>query len=151
MCRTMKKLFAAVALVAALSAFAVPAFAGGAVVVPEAIWAEGYLFGTVATPAGLPDQGEFDALYNFDGSGLSGQRSISESKPGDTDYNGGRWRVYAVTFTQLGKSVHDPDKDGVVNFELTSEAQLMTHAALGHLTIGTQPVAQFVCPLRSGN
>ncbi len=115
--------------------------------VPQAIWADGILFGTVVTPAELPNHGKFNALYNFDGSGLAGQRSISEAKPGDKDYRGGRWEVFPVTFTALGKAIHDTDNDGIVNFELTSDAQLMHHATLGHLTISGSPIVRFVCPL----
>jgi hypothetical protein len=115
-------------------------------VIPDAIWTDGELFGTTITPKDVPNQGPFDKLYNFDESGLSGQRSVSESKPGDTDYNGGRWEVLPVTFTEMGMSIHDPDGDGQVNFELTSAEQVLQHASLGHLTIG-EPIRYFVCPL----
>lgn len=115
-------------------------------VIPNAIWADGRLFGVTLTPNDVPIRGPFDALYNFGASGLTGQRSVSESKPGDPDYNGGRWEVLPVTFTPLGMMVHDPDGDGAVNFELTSDLEIAQHAALGHLTVGA-PVRYFVCPL----
>jgi hypothetical protein len=115
-------------------------------VIRDAIWADGELFGVTLTPNDLPVKGPFDALYNFNGSGLEGQRSVSESKPGDRDYNGGRWKVLPVTFTALGVSIHDPDGDGVVNFELKSAEEVTAHAGLGHLTIG-DPIRYFVCPL----
>ena len=64
------------------------------------IWADGILFGTIGTPASFkPTSGHFDELYvvpvdppsypGFDG----GVGAISESKPGDQDFNGGRWHV----------------------------------------------------------
>jgi hypothetical protein len=115
-------------------------------VIRSAIWADGELFGVTITPKDVPARGPFDKLYNFDESGLMGQRSISETKPGDRDYNGGRWEVIPVTFTEQGIAVHDPDGDDEVNFELVSDGQLMEHEALGHLTIGA-PVRYFVCPL----
>lgn len=115
--------------------------------IPNAIWADGELYATTVTPKDVPQKGPFDKLYNFADSGLSGQRSISESKPGDADYNGGRWEVIPVAFTELGMSIHDPDGDKKVNFELISDTQLMHHVALNHLTIGA-PVRYFVCPLQ---
>ena len=79
-------------------------------------------------------------------SGLTGQRSVSESAPGDRNYNGGRWSVKAVFFTDLGKTIHDPDNDGTVNFELTSAEKVLEHEALGHLTI-IDTAIYFECPL----
>ncbi len=144
----MRKVVISIIIVAALLVAAVPAYANGngATRVNQAIWVDGMLFGTVLTPTNLPQKGNFDKLYNFDGSGLSGQRSVGEAKPGDEDYNGGRWEVHPVTFTELGISIHDPDGDGVVNFELMSDAEVLAHAGLGHLEIGG-PAAWFVCPV----
>ena len=65
-------------------------------------------------------------------SGLTGQRSVSESAPGDRDFNGGRWAVKLAVFTDTGRAVHDPDGDGSVNFELTNVNDLYHHVALGH-------------------
>lgn len=115
-------------------------------VIRNAIWVDGELFGVTLTPNDVPMKGPFDVLYNFAQSGLEGQRSVSETKPGDTDYNGGRWEVLPVTFTELGLSVHDPDGDGTVNFELVSDQEIWEHEALGHLIIG-DPIRYFVCPL----
>ena len=140
----MKKLLIISALAALMViSFAVPVQAN---VIPSAIWCDEELFGVTLTPKDVPMKGPFDKLYNFDGSGLAGQRSVSESKPGDTDYNGGRWEVIPITFTDLGISIHDPDGDGMVNFELMSAEQVLAHAELGHLTIG-EPVRYFLCPL----
>lgn len=115
--------------------------------VDDAVWYNGRLFDTMLLgDIKNPNPRSLDALYNFDGSGLMGQRSISESAPGNPEYNGGRWKVIPVTFTELGRSIHDPDNDGIVNFELMSVEQLMQHAGLGHLTLG-EPVRYFICPL----
>ena len=58
-----------------------------------AIWADCEAFATIATPANFsPNAGNFDELYtgaNF----MNGMGAVSESKPGDQDYNGGRWHV----------------------------------------------------------
>ena len=57
------------------------------------IWADCETFGTLGTKSSFkPTAGNFDELYNGavfkDGLG-----AISESKPGDQDFNGGRWHV----------------------------------------------------------
>lgn len=68
------------------------------------IWADCELFGTVGTPTSFkPTSGNFDELYNT-GNFKDGVGAISESKPGDTDYNGGRWHVNIL------KAGVDPNK-----------------------------------------
>lgn len=58
-----------------------------------AIWADCEAFATIATPTNFsPTAGNFDEIYvgaNF----MNGMGLLSESKPGDQDYNGGRWHV----------------------------------------------------------
>jgi hypothetical protein len=117
-----------------------------------AIWAHGELYGTVGTPAVFmdPPEGTTDTLYNFQMSGLTGQRSISDAAPGDPDFNGGRWAVVPVTFTASGMAVHDPDGNGEVNFELTSADQVYEHVNLGHLVLGDTTI-YFECPLLPGH
>jgi hypothetical protein len=59
------------------------------------IWADCELFGTVGTPAHFkPGHGPFDNLYQ--GSFKNSVGAISESKPGDQDFNGGRWHVFQL-------------------------------------------------------
>jgi hypothetical protein len=59
------------------------------------VWADCELFDSVVTPATFkPESGNFDRLYA--GSFQDGMGLISESKPGDSDYNGGRWHVYGL-------------------------------------------------------
>lgn len=144
----MKQFVFAVALSTCMGSLASPAFADRAVKVENAIWANGDLYGTVLTDTGFntPPANSTDTLYNFGMSGLSGQRAVSVSAPGDTDYNGGRWSVKAVAFTTQGMAVHDPDGNGVVNFELKSEDDVLKHAALGHITIMDTGI-YFECPL----
>jgi hypothetical protein len=116
-------------LVALLAGSAV---AGG----PPAIgfYVDGDLYRTVDTPTDLSGTGApahtYDRIYAL-GSGL---RNVAEAKPGDTDYNGGRWMVLPVTWH-------------VAPVQLTSDSQVLAYAADGKLTIGTTPVRQFVCPV----
>ncbi|MHA2101687.1 MAG: hypothetical protein ACW99A_23815, partial [Candidatus Kariarchaeaceae archaeon] len=67
------------------------------------VWADCQLYASVVTPATFkPESDPFDQLYaaNFkDDIGL-----ISESKPGDQDYNGGRWHLNVL------KSTVNPNK-----------------------------------------
>lgn len=118
----------------------------------DAIWAEDQLFGTVVTDTSFksPPAQSTDALFNFAGSGLSGQRGVSEAAPGNPGFNGGRWHVYAATFTDLGRSIHDPDGDGSVNFELTNAESVLEHAAMGHIVIEDTGIF-FVCTLLPSN
>ena len=111
-------------------------------VIRNAIWCDGQLFGVTVTPKDVPNKGPFDVLYNFAG----GQRSISDSKPGDTDYNGGRWEVTPVAFTPAGLLVFDQDNDGKVDSELISDVDVAQAEAASLLTVGA-PVRYFVCPL----
>ena len=59
------------------------------------VWSDGMLYESVVTPAVFDgDKGNYDRLYAasfYDGIGL-----ISESKPGDQDYNGGRWDLHVL-------------------------------------------------------
>jgi len=122
------------------------AAAAHAKVFRDAIWCDGELFGVTVTPQDLPIEGPFDVIYPFGGSGLLGQRSISDAKPGDPDYNGGRWEVKPVTFTLAGLAAFDQNNDGVIDYELTSDGEIAAAVVMGYLTIG-DPVRYFVCPL----
>ena len=81
------------------------------------------------------------------GGGLEGQRAVSESAPGDRDYNGGRWNVMLVAFTEEGLAVYDPDENGSINEEITNAEEVLEAAELGYITI-TEPGVYFECPLK---
>ena len=87
------RLLSLVALVFAMVAVtAAPAF-GKARPRPET-WVDGERFAGVVTPATFdPANGNFDELYECGASGKDGVPLVSESKPGDQDYNGGRWHL----------------------------------------------------------
>lgn len=136
------------ALVVGLLLATSAAQADGATRVSDALWANGVTWDTVLTPTGFsqPPGHSVDKLYNFSMSGLTGQRAVAESAPGDHDYNGGRWWVQIVVFTEQGLLAHDPDGDGVANFELTSAADVQAHVDLGHIEIMETSI-YFECPL----
>jgi hypothetical protein len=122
--------------------------AGKAKRAADAVWVHDSLYSTVLTDTAFknPPLHSTDVIFSFAGSGLEGQRAVAEHAPGDRDYNGGRWNVMAVSFTEQGKAIHDADHDGMVNFELTNAEAVLHHAELGHLTIA-EPGIYFECPL----
>ena len=91
---------------------------------------------SVNTPTDLSTTGapasSFDRIYVL-GNGLI---NVAEAKPGDLDYNGGRWMVLPVTWSQ-----------GVTPVQLTSAEAVEAYANAGWLTIAASPVKEFVCPV----
>ena len=88
---------------------------------------------TVGTPTdftgtGAPDF-TYDKIYNL-GTGIN----VADAKPGDTDFNGGRWAVYAVTWSA-----------GVTPVQYTNDQQILDAQAAGLLTISATPVKLFFC------
>jgi hypothetical protein len=88
---------------------------------------------TVGTPTdffgtGAPDS-SYDKIYNL-GTGIN----VAEAKPGDRDFNGGRWQVYAVTWAA-----------GVTPVQYTNDGQILAARDAGLLTINPTPVKEFVC------
>lgn len=121
--------------------------------VEDALWGGGVIWDTVGTPANfhkVPTTRSLDRLYSFSMSGLMGQRSVASNVPGDQEFNGGRWWVQMVVFTEAGLEVHDPDGDGYVNFELTSADEVLAHRDLGHLEI-FPTMMYFECPMLRAN
>jgi hypothetical protein len=125
---------AAAALSAALliSVAASSAVAGG----PPSLsfYVDDVRYRTVGTPTdfigtGAPDS-SFDRIYAL-GPGLI---NVAETKPGDTDFNGGRWQVLPIFWTS-----------GVTPVQYTNDGQILAAAQSGLLTIGATPVREFFC------
>jgi hypothetical protein len=117
------------ALALAISASVVAAAAGPPSL---AFYIDGARYRTVGTPTDLLATGapesSFDHIYAL-GSGLI---NVAESKPGDTDFNGGRWLVMPITWSSTP-------------VQLTSAEQVYAYRDAGLLTVGTTPVKAFVC------
>ena len=102
---------------------AVVALAAGLLVVSSAVgqalprpatWVDGELFAGVVTPATFdPANGNFDELYTCGSAGTfkDGVPLISESGPGDQDYNGGRWHLNVLKPGATCPSTADSDAD----------------------------------------
>ncbi|MDA1258893.1 MAG: hypothetical protein O3C10_13790 [Chloroflexi bacterium] len=139
-----KSLAVAVAAFAVLGGSAIAAAAGaGGVTGGGAFYADGQLYRTVLTPTdlshtGAPDH-SFDTIY-----AIAEQTNVAEAKPGDSDYDGGRWRVRPVTFDDYGDAVAMYDSNGSGDFDSAEEVEAAV--AGGDATVGS-PIASFVCPV----
>jgi hypothetical protein len=94
------------------------------------IYAHDETYRTVGTPTDLPPRGPFDAIYVL-GEGLA---PVSESAPGDQDYNGGRWEARPIEWLTI-----DP-------MQFTNAEDILAAADRGEISIG-DVVRRFVCPL----
>lgn len=143
----MLRRLAATALAAALVlTIAAPALADpGKPTFGHALFADGQTWGTKGTTA-LPEPKNnvqsYDKLFVF-GNGAAGQLPVAEAAPGNPAYNGGRWYIHTVEWTEVGIAAH------AALPVLTSYAEVMVHYQLGHLNItpGSGPDAFFQCPL----
>jgi hypothetical protein len=134
--------FAAVAVALA------PATAGAGGVGGPAFYVDGAVYRTVGTPTDLsgtraPDD-TFDVLYDLGGA----QLNVAEAAPGDSDYNGGRWRVHAIAFrTSYATSLaaHDLNGNGVFDSEAEILSALADPGTTGASDLGV--VQSFVCPV----
>jgi len=109
---------------ASLPSDVAPSNARGPLPRPQS-WADCEQFSGVVTNATFdPANGNFDELYAGGNGFKDGVGLISESKPGDQDYNGGRWHLNTL------KEIVDPDKYAdaceVEDLDLTDfESQMM--------------------------
>lgn len=115
-----------------LVAVTATALAGG----PPGIgfYVDGSLYRTVGTPTDFSGTGAPASTYDRIFALGDGLRNVAEAKPGDQDYNGGRWMVLPVTWITAPR-------------QLTSAEEVMAAANSGELTIATQPAKQFLCPV----
>ena len=95
----------ATALLLSLSLVATPPVSAQGSLGRPQTWVDGELFDGVVTRATFePTAGPFDELYTGGNGFLGGAPLISESGPGDQDYNGGRWHLNVL------RDHVDPDK-----------------------------------------
>ncbi|MEO7664072.1 MAG: hypothetical protein ABIV26_03030 [Candidatus Limnocylindrales bacterium] len=101
-----------------------------------AFYVDDVRYRTVGTPTDFTNTGApsstYDRIYAL-GSGLV---NVAEAKPGDRDFNGGRWAVYPITWTQ-----------GVTPVQLTNDQDILAWRDAGLLSIAGSPVKQFLCPV----
>jgi hypothetical protein len=88
---------------------------------------------TVVPPAANPREGR-DAFYGIV-NGVAGQKGVVAVAPGDTDYHGGHWAFYSVTFQ-------------AAPYLLTSASGVLAAEAAGDVTIARVPANDFKCPIQ---
>ena len=106
----------ALGVVAGVAAMSAPALAQGGPLPRPETWVDGERFAGVVTPATFdPASGNFDELYMCtDGTTFKdGVPLISDSGPGDQDFNGGRWHLNVGTNC-------DPTADSVEDLDLSA-------------------------------
>ena len=109
-----------------------------------AFYANGHAYRTVATPTdisgtGAPEQ-SFDIIYAFP---AGTQMNVAEAAPGDTDYNGGRWMVTPISFTNYAAAAM---AFGGQNGVFDSDAEVQAALDAGVATLSA-PVRYFICPV----
>jgi hypothetical protein len=118
--------------------------AGAGGVTGPAFYVDGTLYRTVGTPTDLSGTGapasSFDTIYEFFGV----QINVATAAPGDPDYNGGRWMVHGLTFTDYDAAVaaFDANDSGDLDSDEEVAAALLAGAATD---IGV--VKSFTCPV----
>ena len=128
----MRRLISLLAGTGLLLALAVgPVAAGG----PPSVgfYVDDALYRTVGTPSDFSGTGapahSFDHIYAL-GNGLM---NVADAKPGDRDFNGGRWMVLPIDWH-------------TTPVQLTNDAQIHAYANAGLLSVG-DPVKLFECPV----
>ena len=121
----------------------VAAGAGG--VSGAAFYVDGQPYRTVATPTDLTNTGaparSFDTIYEFFG---AQPLNVATAAPGDSDYNGGRWRVHGLEFADYEAAVEEFDANGSGDFD--SDAEVVAALAAG-AAVDIGVVKSFVCPV----
>jgi hypothetical protein len=134
-----------------VAGLAIVAFAGAAMaagsggVSGPSFYVDGQLYRTVNTPTDLSNTGapdsSFDTIYQF--FGLQ-PFNVATAAPGDPGYNGGRWRVHGLQFTNYAAAVAQFDANGSGDFD--SDEEVAAALGAGAATdIGV--VKSFVCPV----
>jgi len=126
------------------AAAAAPGGSGG--VTGAAFYVDGEVYRTVGTPndlsnTGAPDH-SFDVIYDFGGL----QMNVATAAPGDRDYNGGRWQVHGLVFSNYAGTLADGDVDLNGNDVLDSDAEVDAAIMQGYAT-DAGIVKSFVCPV----
>jgi hypothetical protein len=133
-----------VVLAVALAAIVLPAGIARAGVGGPAFYVDGAVYRTVGTPTDLSGTGapvhSFDTIYEFFGL----QLNVATAAPGDPGYNGGRWLVHGLSFSNYAAALAAHDANG--SGDLDSDEEVAAALASGAATdIGI--VKMFVCPV----
>jgi len=119
--------------------------AGSGGVNGPAFYVDGVPYRTVGTPTDLSRTGapasSFDTLYDFGG---AQPLNVATAAPGDSGYNGGRWKVHALQFADYATAVAEFDANGSGDFD--SDGEVAAALAAGSAT-DSGVIRSFVCPV----
>ena len=118
---------------------------GSGGVTGAAFYVDGTLYRTVNTPTDLSGTNapasSFDTIYQFFG---AQEFNVATAAPGDPGYNGGRWMVHGLSFTNYAAALAAFDANASGDFD--GDEEVLAAIAAGAATdIGV--VKQFVCPV----
>jgi len=99
------------------------------------LYYNGTIVRTVVPPAAFPNEG-LDNFYKVT-NGATGQLGIAAVAPGSSDYHGGHWKVFTVSFNS-----------GVTPVLLTSEQAVLSVQNAGMVTVTRNAAADFLCPVQ---
>ncbi len=140
----MRRLTMIAILTGALLAPAAAQANGSGGVSGPAFYVDGQLYRTVGTPTDLSGTGapatSFDTIYQFFGL----QPNVATAAPGDPGFNGGRWRVQGLEFSDYDAAVAAYDTNGSGDLDSDEE---VTAAIAGGAAIDIGVVKSFECPV----
>ncbi len=99
------------------------------------LYYNGTIVRTVVPPAAFPNEGQ-DSFYKVT-NGATGQLGVVAVAPGSSDYHGGHWKVFTVTFNA-----------GITPVLLTSEQAVLSAQNAGMVTVTRNAAADFLCPVQ---
>lgn len=107
-------------------------------------YVDGTLYRTVGTPTDLSNTGapdsSFDTIYQFFG---AQPFNVATAAPGDQDFNGGRWRVHGLDFSNYDAAA---TAYGGSNGVFDSEEEVLTALNAG-AAVDIGIVKSFECPV----
>lgn len=133
-------------LLAAGAALSITAGIASAAVTGPAIYVDGSVYRTVGTPTDFQGTGapasSYDTIYDLGGL----QLNVADAAPGDRDFNGGRWMVHSVTFSNYAGAIANPSVDLNGNGVLDSDQEVLNAISDGYAT-DNGVVKMFECPV----
>ena len=99
------------------------------------LYDNGTIVRTVVPPAAFPNEGR-DNFYKVT-NGAIGQLGIVAVAPGSSNYHGGHWKVFTVTFNSE-----------ITPVLLTSEQAVLSAQNAGTVTVTRDAAADFLCPVQ---
>jgi hypothetical protein len=111
-----------------------------------AFYVDGVRYRTVGTPTNFTGTGapahSFDTIYDFGGL----QPNVATAAPGDPGFNGGRWAVRQLNFSNYAGALADATVDVNNNDVIDSDEEVLAAIAKGYATDGGV-VRRFECPV----